>query len=354
MVKSCFKRFYSQTFLRCSFLAGIVLLLAGCSWFSGKDELKEAETLPPLEVPPDLIRPYSADKVVKPVLPEKTSTAKDCQCDDRPPRVGEAVLPAGKGVQRLRDGQHRWLLVAAEPEQVWPLARKFLEMRGYRISRDEPAVGLMDTDWKNRFQEKEDNLVADLRERLRIRIEPGQQAESTEVYLSQYSSERVKSTDDSEGEKWKLREPDNERAVEMLNRFARFLVAENVEDAVALAPIKSRLESDGDGGSALIVEADMDKVWRRTGIALDALGFVIEDRDRVNRIYKVYNELSTNKTEEELKHGKPEPATVREEYRVHLDQVDSNTLISIRDEAGQIDNSEVAVHLLNLLHGQFQ
>lgn len=347
-------RCLSTNHLRVHFVAILVFLLAGCGLFSDKKELEQATELPPLEVPPDLIRPYSEDKVVKPVLPEKTTATKDCQCDDRPPKIGEAVLPAGKGVKKLREGQHRWLLVAAEPEQVWPLARKFLEMRGYQIRLDEPAVGLMETEWKNRFEETDGKLLSNLRERLRFRLEPGELPDSTEVYLSQYSSERVDASSPSASEMWKLRDPDNERAIEMLNRFARFLVAENVEDTVSLTPINSRVESSGDNGSVLVVEADMEKAWRRTAIALDALGFVIEDRDQVNRVFRVYNELPTGKTEEELKHGKPEPATVREEYRVHLDQGEANTEISIRDEAGQIDNSDPAVHLLNLIHGQFQ
>ncbi|WP_455198013.1 outer membrane protein assembly factor BamC [Kaarinaea lacus] len=348
-------RCLSRTLCRSTFIATVVMVMAGCSWFSEDTEMKEAESLPPLDVPPDLIRPYSDDKVVKPALPE-TTAGKECQCDDQPPKIGEAVLPAGKGVKRVRDGQHRWLQVAAEPEQVWPLARKFLEMRGYQVSRDEPAIGLMETDWKNRFDNSGDT-VSSSRERLRFRLEPGQQTETTEVYLSQYSSVRVEASSEqavAQEEKWQLREQDNERAIEMLNRFARYLVAENVEEAVPLTRLASHLESDGDNGSALVVEADLNKTWRRTGIALDALGFVIEDRDQVNRIYTVYHEMPTGKTEEELQHGKPEPATVKEEYRVHLDQVDSETRISVRNEAGQVDNSDPALHLLNLLHGQFQ
>lgn len=348
------KRHRSQPGLGRVFLAGVALLLSGCSWFADKEALEEAESLPPLEVPPDLIRPYTADKVAKPVSPGQGAATTDCRCDDRPPQIGEAVLPDGKGVKRLRDARHRWLLVSAEPEQVWPLAKKFLEMRGYRISQEEPALGFMETDWKTRFEDAENTGAPGVRERLRIRLEPGQQAQSTEVYLSQYNSERVESAEDSSGEKWRLRDSDNDRAVEMLNRLARYLAGENVEDAVALSPMKSRLATDGENGSVLVVEAELDKAWRRTAIALDALGFVIEDRDRVNRIYKVYNELSTGKTEEELQHGKPESATVREEYRIHLDQEDSNTMISVRNEAGQIDNSDVAMHLLNLLQAQFK
>jgi len=346
-----------------SAVVSVVVLLAGCSWFSDEEELDAAAVLRPLEVPPDLVRPYGDDKLVSPVPLAATASpqqAADCRCNDRPPSIGERVLPPGKGVQRLRDGQHRWLLVSAEPEQVWPLARKFLEMRGYRVSRDEPAVGLMETDWKNVFDMTGDNADVEKntsgipvwRERLRLRLEPGQQSDRTEVYLTQYRSERIAETDD--GEQWQLRAPDCDRAIEMLNRFARYLTAENVEDAVSLTPVTSKLGSDGDGGSVLIVEADFAKVWRRTGIALDALGFVIEDRDRASRIYSVYNELSTGKSEEELEHGKPQDATVRESYRIQLDQKGDTTELSVRTKTGQVDNSDVAVHVLNLLHSQFQ
>ena len=362
-------KFLKCNWLRCCIVMSVVLL-AGCSWFSSaKEELDAAEVLSPLDVPPDLVRPYDKNNLISSVptassrqTPQTLQSKKteDCRCDDRPPSIGERVLPQGKGVQRLRDGQHRWLLVSAEPEQVWPLARKFLEMRGYRVNKDEPAVGLIETDWKNIFdvtggnsgsEGNDTNGIPTERERLRLRLEPGQQSEKTEVYLTQYRSERAAGTD---GEQWVLRAPDGERAIEMLNRFARFLTAENVEDAVSLTPVASKLGSDGDGGSVLIVEADFAKVWRRTGIALDALGFIIEDRDRNSRIYSVYNELSTGKTEEELKHGKPESATVRESYRIRLDQEGENTVLSVRTKAGQVDNSGVAVHVLNLLHSQFQ
>ncbi|MEE8379642.1 MAG: outer membrane protein assembly factor BamC [Gammaproteobacteria bacterium] len=353
--------------LRSFLVVNIVVFLAGCSWFSDEKEPGAATVLRPLEVPPDLVKPYRDDKLISPASQVSGASLQQttkCDCDDRPPSIGERVLPPGKGVQRLRDGQHRWLLVSAEPEQVWPLAQKFLEMRGYRVSRNEPAVGLMETDWKNIFDiagdnadsEKESDGIPTWRERLRLRLEPGQQSDRTEVYLTQYRSERVTGGGGSTDEKvqWQLRAPDGDRAIEMLNRFARYLTAENVEDAVSLTPVASKLGSNEDGGSVLIVEADFAKVWRRTGIALDALGFVVEDRDRARRIYRVYNELSTGKTEEELEHGKPQSATVRESYQIQLDQKGETTELSIRTQTGQVDNSDVAVHVLNLLHSQFQ
>jgi len=345
---------YKKHFRNAILLPGLFAFMAGCSWFSSEEDEGAAKSLPPLEVPPDLIRPYSPDKVVEPALPEKTSQGQDCQCGEQPPKIGEAVLPPGKGVKKLKDGQHSWLVISLEPEQVWPLAKEFLERRGYQIGKDEPAVGLLETNWKNRFENTDGEGVSDVRERLRLRLEPGQEAGTTEVYLSQYGSERVTASGDSDAGQWRLRETDTERSAEMLNRFARFLGGDKVENAAALSSMTSHMDTDKDGGSVLVVEAGFEKVWRRTAIALDKLGFVIEDKDRAAGVYRAYNELPTGKTEEELKHGKPESATVREDYRVHLVEDGANTNISVRNEAGQTDNSEVALHLLNLLHGQFQ
>jgi len=331
------------------------LLLGGCSWFAeetAKDD--KAPVLPPLEVPPDLIHPQGDPRLARPELPAaalartEAPAGTPCRCDE-PPRIGERVLPEGKGVQRVREGQNRWLRVSAEPEQVWPLVRKFLDMRGYRINTDEPAVGLLETGWKPIAGA--DGNTTDWRERLRIRVEPAEQAGFTELYLSQHSSERVTGED---GEtRWQLQAPDRERAIEMLNRLAQYLAAEDVQDAVSLDGINSRLDSD-DGATVLVVDAPYETAWRRIGLALDNLGFVIEDRDRSNGNYRIYNEISIGKSETELKYGRPQKGTVQEKYTVRLVATGEQTRVGIRTPKGEIDNSQAARHLLSQIGGQLQ
>lgn len=349
---------YSQPYF---LIAGIAVFITACSSLSD-DTDSGAKTLPPLDVPPDLIKPYKADKIAEPVAPQAkgqtaektTAQKKECGCDETPARIGEAVLPPTKGVQRFQDGEYRWLQVHADPEEIWPLARKFLKMRGYKITLDEPTIGLMETDWKNRFDNGAGEAVSSSRERLRIRLERAQQPEYTEVYVTQYNEAQASTAKEGgQGGQWQIGAPDNERAVEMLNRFAQYLAAENVEDAASRAPLVSKLTSDGGEGQVLVVEAGFDKVWRRTGIALDSLGFVIDDSDRASRTYHVSHELPSEKTEEELKYGKPE-TPVKDKYILRLDEDGDNTKISVRDKKGDIDASDEAVHVLNLLHGQFQ
>ncbi len=362
--------FHKRVFLpvlRGLFLPVIIASLTACSWFAGGDgQAGDARLLVPLEVPPDLVTPKADPRLVRPVLPSVDSSAAgaaaaqvvDCQCNE-PPRIGEQVLPAGKGVQRMREGQRRWLVAEAEPEQVWPLVRNFLDMRGYRVQRDEPAIGLLETDWKPRYIDKDaaENVISDSqfnwRESLRIRIEPAKQPGYTDIFLTQRNSQRVPGEDEQES-RWELRSADEDRAVEMLNRLAGYLAAEDVSDAVPLEPLKARIGVNSEQNTVIIVEAEFDLVWRRTALALDALGFTIEDHDRASRIFHVYNELSSGLTEEELKFGKKKSATVREEYRVHVQEVGEVTHISVLNEAGDVDESQVTRHLLVQLLGQLE
>ncbi|MBL1277207.1 MAG: outer membrane protein assembly factor BamC [Ectothiorhodospiraceae bacterium] len=352
------------------------LLLGACSWFGGDDpEPQDAMLLAPLEIPPNLISPQGDPRLARPtLLVISPSTGKftrlnnklaaspsvDCQCAE-PARIGERVLPQGKGVQHMREGQRRWLIVQAEPEQVWPLARKFLEMRGYRILRDEPAIGFLETDWKPQYAgagEKlatADNGQANWRERLNIRIEPAEKAGYSEIYVSQRHSQRVsQDSSESEGFHWELRPADNDRAVEMLNRLARYLAAEDVQDAVPLTPLTAGIEIDGEGHTVIKVKTTFDIAWRRTSVALENLGFTLEDHNRASRIFHVSNELPSGLSEEELNYGKAQSATVKEEYWLHVKESGADVNISVRNKAGNVDESRVARHVLNLLLGQLQ
>lgn len=356
---SPFPTFHSLS--RLLLIGAAALLLGACSWFGGGDsETGGAVLLPSLEIPPDLITPVGDPHLARPNQPTvaATKTAKpdssklaeapsvDCRCNELP-SIGQRVLPAGKGVQRMREGQRRWLMVQAEPEQVWLLVRGFLEMRGYRVERDEPAIGLLETDWKLQYSEGQAENQAQWRERLRIRIEPAEQAGNAEIFLTQRHSQRVSDI-------WELRPADVDRAVEMLNRLARHLAAKDVKDAVPPTPLNARIASDADGHTVLQLDTTFDKAWRRTSLALDALGFTIEDHNRANRIFHVYNELPSGLSEEELKFGKPKDATVREEYWLHVQERDEHINLSMHNKAGEVDESQVARHVLNLLLGQLQ
>ena len=334
--------------LRTTVLLCATALLAACSWFADGQHDTEVQDLPPLEVPPDLIKPQGKAPLLVPEVTTKKTADGDCATAAPAPleRISRRVLPPQKDVRIVRDGRHRWLMVDVEPEQMWPLARNFLTKRGYRIVLDEPGIALIETDWRTREISGVDK--SSLRERLRLRIEPGQVPGTSEVYMNQAQAER-----NGDGE-WELRTPDDERAAEMLNRLARYLGDEDVGQAMPLKALDASMGHDEDGNIQLRIAAPWEAVWRRAGIALDNLGFVIEDRDRANRVYRVYTEVASGRSEEAIKYGKQESATVRLNYELKVSEADSEVLIQVRDSDGKPDNSEPARHLLTQIQGQFR
>lgn len=336
----------SFRFGRCSLLVIALLSLSACSWFS-EDEMGDAAVAPALAVPPDLIRPGGDPRLQVPKAPQPAAPVQPGGA--ALPSLGQPVLPPQRGVTLVRDGWRRWLVVEAEPEQVWPLAKKFLQGRGYLLAQEEPDIGFMETQWKQRFVEEGDSgeVKASARERLRLRLEPGQGLGTSEVYLTQEAAQR-------EGEGWQLRAPDEGRSEEMLNRLARYLGGQDVRQAAPLAPMKVEQGRDEGGAPLLRVDAPFEKVWRRVGLALESLGFVIEDFNRSDNTYRIYNDISTNKTAEELAYGRPQDASVREEYRVRLVADGSATIISLRNSGGEAESTEQARHLINLLQGKLE
>ncbi len=332
--------------LRVATVSLLALLLGACGWLANKPASSEVGELPPLEVPPDLVKPQGKAPLEVPEVTPAKAVADCAPGAAGLDRITQRVLPPQKDVRIVRDGRHRWLMVEVEPEQLWPLARKFLGQNGYRIAVDDPGIGLIETDWKP--LQTDAGGKPTLRERLRLRIEPGQVPGSTEVYLSQALGERR-----ADGE-WALRNPDEERAAEMLYRLARYLGNEDVGQATPLQALDSQIDRDQDGNVRLRIAAPWEAVWRRVGLALDNLGFVIEDRDRANRLYSIYTEIASGKTEEEVKYGKPESATVRLSYTLKIGEAGQETTISVFDANGNPDNSGQARHLLTQIQGQLR
>jgi outer membrane protein assembly factor BamC len=100
-------------------IAGLALLLGGCSWFGSKktDDYKTAQARvdQPLEVPPELSAPTMDDRYSIPDPRSQTSFSDYSKQTaggqgTRGPATS-AVLPAVKGVKLERDRDQRWLVV---------------------------------------------------------------------------------------------------------------------------------------------------------------------------------------------------------------------------------------------------
>ena len=127
-------------------------LLAACSTANsllhGKQvEYKSAQTLPSLEVPPDLTAPSGDNRYAVPGGPT-TASGYQSERAQQQTASGNAVLPEVPDMHIERDGSERWLVVANEtPAQLWPQLKDFWQENGFLVELDEPKLGVMQTNW---------------------------------------------------------------------------------------------------------------------------------------------------------------------------------------------------------------
>jgi outer membrane protein assembly factor BamC len=208
-----------------------------------------------------------------------------------------------------RAGNERWLVVKATPEQAWNLTRTFWNESGFVMATEQPALGVMETDWaENRAEIPQDLLrkyvgkyldvfyTTYKRDKFRSRIERGAEPGTVEIYISHRGMEQVPTgkIDNSSPAAfaWALMPPNPDLEAEMLTRLmVRFGTSEpQAVAAVAQAsaqPERARVEKGNAGVPRLVVDETFDRAWRRVGLALDRSGFTVVDRDRSNGLYYV-------------------------------------------------------------------
>lgn len=357
--------------------------IAGCQTIEQKRKIdyRNTRTLPPLEIPPDLS-----------TLPDRehpgqnsgtsTATYSDLTKDQNAaPVSGDAVLPQYPGVRLARDGQARWLVVAAEPQALWNPVREFVMSNGLLIAEENPTTGVIETDWaENRAKvgTAGQKLLAKwmgglystgLRDKYRLRLERGTAPGTTEVYLSHQGMEEEAVNNTSSGpggSYWKPRPSDPELETEMLQRLLAHLggqqaaakagPAATTAPGDAQAPVNAELKRNGDGVS-LALQDSLDRAWRRVGLSLDRIGFTVEDRDRSKGIYYVryIDPDKQGKAKGMLSRWfggdeKPPP----NQYQVHLKPAESGTEVEVLDKDGGPEGSKTGERILSLLYEQLK
>jgi outer membrane protein assembly factor BamC len=298
--------------LRAAAAALIALAVAGCGTTDGlldggsRIEYKSAQKLPPLDVPPDLTAPGRDSRYDVPESGRGATTLSGYQAGRaQQPRAGtESLLPAVEGVRVERDGDQRWLVVNRPPEALWPLLKTFWQENGLLIARELPEAGVMETGWSENRAKIPDSwirrtlgsLIEPLhstaeRDKYRTRLEPAPGG-GTEVYISHRGLVEVYVNQEGLQTAWQPRPGDPGLEAEFLRRLMVRLGVPQEEartKVVSAQPAAARAElTTGAGGEPrLEVREPFDRAWRRVGLALDRVGFTVEDRDRQKGVYFV-------------------------------------------------------------------
>ena len=369
--------------------ACLLAALTGCKTASDllegpKVDYKSAGSLPPLEIPPDLTTPTRDNRYVVPETGRGSATLSGYQADrSRQPKAGETgVLPAVDKMRIERSGSQRWLVVNTPADKLWPLVKDFWQENGFLINLDLPDAGLMETDWaENRAKIPQDFIRSTLgrlidqvystpeRDKFRTRLERASEADSTEIYISHRGMIEIYKDEGKSATIWQPRNPDPELEAEFLRRLMIRLGAqeERAKQIMASTPQQTRaaIVKGGDGSDLLDVFEPFDRAWRRVGLALDRVGFTVEDRDRQKGLYFVrYADTDAVKAKEKpgmldrLAFWRSDDQKVKaEQYRVLVKQgarQGESSEVVVLNKDGAAEQSVTTRRILTLLHEQLR
>lgn len=369
-----------RTFLWC----GAALSMVGCGWTGSllqgdkvEYKSKSQTAAPSLEVPPDLTVPGKDGRFD---LPDDTrlrsARASDVQ-KTTGTRAGAGVLPVVASARIERAGTQRWMVVNAKPDQIWQTVKEFWQEVGFVIDVERPESGVMETDWaENRAKIGEDLIRSTIgrvfdalystpeRDKFRTRLETNPAGE-TEIYVSHRGMIEIYKNEGRDQTVWQPRPADPELEADFLRRLmvrlgtedgrAKQLVASDVR-----APEKAKIIRSGDA-SVMEVDETFDRAWRRVGLALDRVGFTVEDRDRSKGLYFVRyaDPDATRKTDPGMLSRvtnifRTETVKSAEQYQIQVRNVQSATQVAVLSKTGAAENSATSQRILGLLHEQLK
>lgn len=338
-----------------------------------------------LEVPPDLTQVRSEGRYSVGDNPTGTATASTYNAQ-RPAGTTNTVTPAKVApevspvadVRVVRDGNQRWLIVKQTPEQLWPRIKEFWQESGFLLAIETPEAGVMETDWaENRAKIPQDfirNTIGKVfdslystgeRDKFRTRLERAADG-STEIYISHRGAQEVLTGQQKDRAMWTGRPADPELEAEFLGRLMARLgsdvkIAKAAVTEAKAAPQRARLAKDALGNHVL-VEESFDRAWRRVGLALDRVGFTVEDRDRARGLYFV--RYVDQKTDAEKKASEPgffsrlfsskDDKKQAQRYRILVNTSGEATRVSVQSEQGEAESGSTGDRILSLLSDQLK
>jgi len=370
-------------------LCSMLLVLAGCSTIGlepKKIDYKSSSAVkvPTLEIPPDLTSPGRDDRFAVPDTAGKGTATFSAYAGERSPQAlaqqKSDVLPQVDIAHIERSGSQRWLVVNGTPDKLWGQVKDFWQETGFLIKLDLPEAGVMETDWaENRAKIKDDvlrNLLGKVidslystaeRDKFRTRLEPGLQPGTTDIFISHRGMYEIFVTEGKDQTKWQPREPDPELEAEMLRRLMVRLGSDQkrADTEIAAARVKqvdrAKLTRGNDGAGTLEVQETFDRAWRRVGLALDRVGFTVEDRDRSKGLYFVrYVDPETDGQKKDdgflskLAFWKGSAPVSQTRYRIFVKDNGALTTVQVLSFEGGIDQSETSKKILSLLYEQLK
>ena len=337
-----------KLFKQTSLVVMMTTALGGCGLFSNLDEVvpdntqkyRKAETMPPLDVPPELSRNRINDNVAGQA--DSSATYSEFEEAETNPLAAKYGITPDKKPALAGEGSSRHLVVPGAREVTWQRIQDFWASKRIGIDRIDDRIGLMDT-----LPDTDDYPY-------RVRMERGDTSQTADLYLT--------GADDAK------RNAQKDEA--MLRQLADYLgtlyqqdqASNTIQPTQELAVEESGrvlMMDDSSGHQYLLVEDTFQNVWLRVGRVLDSKGFSVEERNQAAGDYFIHYIDPFEEIQEDdgffsgLAFWRDDEDEKPEEYfHIKLVSDAANTSVMVLDSEGERTSSDTAKRLLNLIQEQ--
>ena len=251
---------------------------------------------------------YQADEKVDSLIipPDLTQPSSQGEFAELNEITNDNIIKTTRNVEVMRDKYRRWLLVDMNPIEVWALSKEFFRSYNFKIEKENQKIGIFETEYLEIETRVPDKSLGAIRaalskalqtqyglpiaDKYRIRIEPTEYPNKSEIYLTLSSIGEVVIGDQR---LWQPRVKEVELETEMLLKLMVFLgndrsesIARIQSNLVSSESVASVFNSDS-GYATLVLPYDKKQSWKLLGWALDELSIDVDDRDSVEGSYLI-------------------------------------------------------------------
>lgn len=226
-----------------------------------------------------------------------------------------SIAASGVEFSLQQNGAVRWVQAQRSQAETWPQVRQFFADYQVPVVSESPSLGELQTGWLA-FDDQSDNpllrrilpavgqgrRVDGQEQRFRVRVEPGVQSGSSEIFVLHMDrskggsrTEWPDSSDNANLERAVLAEMESYLSLSRTGDSAS-LVAQRISSAQ-----RATLGVDGAGNPLLNVPADFNRAWTAVGQALADADILVTDLNRSAGVY--YVDLAQSARESQEKPG---------------------------------------------------
>ena len=317
-----------------------------------RSEYKKSESMPDLEIPPDLTADAINDSMNIP--------------DEAPATLSRYRNPRGPGPARVTTGttetEEQWLSVSMSIDRLWPALLEYFEAKNYPVELEDAELGVLETGWS----QADEQTGLFYRYKYKIFVEQGDSPDNTILIVSQQRQTRL-----DENADWLDQGKDQMLERQFVSDLSLYIDAgkpadrpapviasdEATGDLAGTGPSQElRVVDAGQGKMYLTIPESFEQAWKNTGVALRNSGLQVTGGDEVKGVYLITSGISQREEKKgffsRLAFWKDKEAA-QTAYQVSLTGVGNKTELIVVNEDDQWETTDEAARILALIRDRY-